>query len=134
MIRVGLSSNLAEPLNTCTVIKWDTVGTNNFNNDYNNYFSLLPNGYIQINNDNIKMVIATVSCQIMGATLDYLYINKAGYGRFGTQLFNGGGYTLTCCIPVSKGDQINAEIYPTGRDNCYINSWSDSTFFQITAI
>ena len=130
-LRCGINSNQNIQSQTVTKVNFNKYLSNNFNDDYANYFRL-NDGFLEVMNDNISCVVFIASCQLNGMGENNIYITKSGAGRYAVSTNSANGASATAIIPVTKGDKIYVEIY--GNSAGSISNWTDMTFIEVVAI
>ena len=130
-LRCGINSNQNIQSQTVTKVNFNKYLSNNFNDDYANYFRL-NDGFIEVMNDNISCVVFIASCQLNGMGENNIYITKSGAGRYAVSTNSANGASAIAIIPVTKGDKIYVEIY--GNSAGSISNWTDMTFIEVVAI
>ncbi len=130
-LRCGINSNQNIQSQTVTKVNFNKYLSNNFNDDYENYFRL-NDGFIEVMNDNISCVVFIASCQLNGMGENNIYITKSGAGRYAVSTNNANGASVIAIIPVTKGDKIYVEIY--GNTAGSVSNWTDMTFIEVVAI
>ena len=130
-LRCGINSNQNIQSQTVTKVNFNKYLSNNFNDDYANYFRL-NDGFLEVMNDNISCVVFIASCQLNGMGENNIYITKSGAGRYAVSTNSANGASVTAIIPVTKGDKIYVEIY--GNSAGSVSNWTDMTFIEVVAI
>lgn len=130
-LRCGINSNQNIQSQTVTKINFNKYLSNNFNDDYENYFRL-NDGFLEVMNDNISCVVFIASCQLNGMGENNIYITKSGAGRYAVSTNSANGASTIAIIPVTKGDKIYVEIYVNAAGS--VSNWTDMTFIEVVAI